>query len=191
MTAADNRSDSSNTFSKEHVLDYIDQFLQGMGIQDAKVDIERFEACFREIEHLQAQSYSLTMELSPFKSAAAWIISFVRNAPLRTPFTEEVVGELARIPNHQNIILALFIALDSLRGATIVRNGEVIVLRNPPRLSRHYYTELIHALASSSGDINFPTLALLLESLSYQTNPEAAYQSMSWSEPPLQKKERE
>jgi hypothetical protein len=117
---------------------------------------------------------------SVFKKAANFIVNFVAERPIVSPFpaTSEIDPALLRLPNHENAVIAFEVASDSLHGATVRRSDGEVVLKNHISVSGHSYIDIIEALASVSPSQHFHCVAVLLEQLAYRANPECSYSCM-------------
>ncbi|MBN2907755.1 MAG: hypothetical protein JXJ18_13675 [Rhodobacteraceae bacterium] len=159
-----------------NVLAAIDGFAEGLGLSDLSVDVDQVEAILRGMrQDFPAQGGSSAA--SPFKKAANFLCYFVAQRPVKNPFPAEVVGsEIARIQNHQNVMVGLHIAVDALHNATIHRCDGPIVLSERVRMSKHSYVDTIQACSSISPSSHFHLVSVFLEQLCYRFNPTASYE---------------
>lgn len=114
---------------------------------------------------------------SPFKKVANFMTFFIANQPIQSRFSELNIGpKLAKIRNHQNVIVALQLAIDSLDGAVINgRNGTDIKLNQRISLSEHSYIDIVDALQNATPSTSFKLVTILLEQLAYKSNPGCQY----------------
>jgi hypothetical protein len=113
---------------------------------------------------------------SPFKKAANFVCYFVTQRPVKNPFPAEIIGnDIARIPNHQNAMAALHVAVDALHNATIQRADGPITLSSRIELSKHSYVDAIQALSNIQPSSHFHLVSVFLEQMCYRFNPTASY----------------
>lgn len=117
---------------------------------------------------------------SAFKKVANFMTFFIASGPIQSRFSEDNIGpELASIRNHQNVILALQIAIDSLDGAIINgRDGNDIKLEKRITLSHHSYIDIVDALQNATPAASYKLVTVLLEQLAYKSNPQCQYDLM-------------
>jgi len=159
-----------------NVLAAIDGFADGLDLGGA---IEIDQRAITEILRGMRQDFPAvggSGNASPFKKAANFLCYFVANSPIRNPFPAAKVGDdIVRIPNHQNAMVGLHIAIDSLHDASIHRDDGVIALDNRIELSKHSYVDIIQACRNLAPQTHFHIASVLLEQMCYRTNPNASY----------------
>lgn len=114
-------------------------------------------------------------QASPFKKMAYFMALFIELKPLPSPFSAAQVGRLSLIPNHQNVIVSLFLAVKSLHCAVLdTEEGEKTV-SNDIELTLHSFIDIVDAFSTAKATESFKTLSVLLEQLVYKTNPDCQY----------------
>lgn len=158
-----------------NVLSAMDGFAEGFGIT-LDIDLQAVESVVRGMRHKFPARGGSEMA-SPFKKAANFLCYFVSEGPVKSPFAESIVGaNIARIDNHQNAVLGLYIAFEALHYATIWRrDGTVVVLENKISMSGHSYCDTVQACHRLTPVSHFHLVSVFLEQLCYRTNPDAAY----------------
>lgn len=169
----------SPTTDLVYLLQYINNFTKRVGITDVDVDVTQINsiiASAKEDGHYPGGA----AKASAFRKVASFIAYFVALKPIINAFPAEKIGdELSRINNHQNAILALAIALDSLHGAKIYREDGEFILKNPIKISKHSYVDIVDAVSSVIPSIGMKLTAVLLEQMSYRFNPTCEYKLSS------------
>jgi hypothetical protein len=113
---------------------------------------------------------------SAFKQVANFVCFFVAERPILEPFPAEIIGaELAKIPNHQNAMIAFALAEAALVNSKIQRKDGEFEIKNPLQYSQHSYIDIVDSLASLSPVAHFKLVSVLLEQLVYKTNPNCQY----------------
>ena len=133
---------------------------------------ERYFPIFFNAQKILTQNAGIDKP-SVFKRSAAFILAFLQESPLIHAFKGE--DDIYKMVNHQNAIVAFEYIRFALTTAVIYheKRGE-IPLKNQIEVSPHFYGDLIHALVTlPKNDSAFHALSLLIESLTYQANPEA------------------
>ena len=163
------------------LLTYINDFTKSLGenkivinTNDCAAVLQGMRQDFPHVDGLD--------KASAFKKIANFVTFFIALKPIINPFSEANIGsDLAKIRNHQNTIVALQIAIDSLHGAVIhpCDNGGDITLKNRISLSRHSYIDIVTALHDAAPVTHFRMATVLFEQLVYKTNPECQYDIIS------------
>lgn len=157
------------------VLAFIDEFSKRIGLKHVEVEPRFIESVLRGMRQ-DFPCIGGVERASVFKKVANFVLHFVANKPIVKPFPSDVIGdELAKIPNHQNAIIAINIAAKALEGAVIYQEGRSIIIENPIKLSKHSYIDIIEAIASSSPVTGYLLLTVLFEQMTYKTNPNCQY----------------
>ena len=116
---------------------------------------------------------------SPFKRAAATAIAIVEVAPIDEHLPAKIVEDfsldqkMARHPKMLRAIVGHAFARFLLVGAEIGDKSRDRTLKNPIKISPHFYRDVVWVLART-GFVNgemFNPLALIYEACAYQTNP--------------------
>ena len=160
------------------ILTFINDFTRGgdyprLSISDDKI-FGLVAGCRKDFPHKDGYE-----KASAFKKLANFIVHFIAEKPLSDPFPTKLIGnELANIDNHQNAIIPFNLAIKALEGAVIHRLDGDVTLRNPIRLSKHSYTDIICALSGASPVTGFQLVTVLLEQLAYKTNPDCQYKPL-------------
>lgn len=114
---------------------------------------------------------------SAFKKAGRFLTAFIAESPIKSSFDADKIGEdLSQLSNHANIMVGLQIAIDSLDGASVCRNGDNPITLQRIAVSKHTYIDLIEALHSVTLQSHYKIITVLLEQLVYKTNPNAQYE---------------
>jgi len=186
-------------------LTFLNEFSKGSGLPSIKYEPVRIKpiilALYQPFPHPGG-----TKRASIFKKVSFFVTQFILAKPISEPFPAECIGsELHDILNHQNIIVAFQIAIESLHKAKIIRDtGEEFILENRIEVSGHSYREIIEALSEISQSTkeimgalskitrspeerhealsiisrfthNFKLLCVFFEQLAYKTNPHCQY----------------
>lgn len=159
-----------------NVLASIDGFSEGLGISGLAIDADSLDSVIRNMRHDFPAQGGVEMA-SPFKKAANFLCWFVSLRPIQNPIPASKLGEdIATMPNHQNAVIGLHIAFDSLVDATIYRDDRKITLGNRIKLSAHSYTDTVQACCNLQPQSHFHIAQVLLEQMSYRANPDASYE---------------
>ena len=158
-----------------NLLAYINDFTKGLGETQVQVDI----AVCRSIILGMRQDFPHVDGLesaSAFKKVANFAVFFIGDRPIQSPFSTDNIGKLAKISNHQNVIVALHLAIDSLHGAVInTKDGKSMELKNRIQLSKHSYCDIVDALHAATPATHFKMLAVLFEQMAYKVNESCQY----------------
>lgn len=157
------------------LLLHINDFTKGLGIQEVTIDPDVcmgvLQGMRQDFPHKEGRD-----KASAFKQVANFVTFFVAAKPILNPFPESVIGDkLAAISNHQNAMVALQVAIDSLHGAVIKKDSEIRRLDKRIQLSRHSYTDIVDALSDATPVTHFKLVTVLLEQLAYKSNPDCQY----------------
>lgn len=161
------------------LLTYINEFTKAMGIMRVVVDPNIIRSILfgirQNFPHNEGLEYA-----SAFKKIAHFVVTFISERPIRRPFDIEVIGrELANIPNHQNAIVGMQLAIDNLHHAVIhLKDGSTLSLKNRITLSEHSYIDIIDALQAPTHMTHFKMTTVLLEQMAYKSNPDCQYNLM-------------
>lgn len=158
------------------VLAVADAFVDGWGCDQIYVQQSKLKNALLGMRQKFPANGGLK-QASAFKKCANFICFLVSDGPFLRPFPIENIGtELAEINNHQNAMIAFYIAVDALHNATIHQaNGDKVVLTKKIILSEHSYIDIIEALATATPASHFHMVSVLLEQLCYRYNPDASY----------------
>lgn len=157
------------------LLFHLNEFTKGLGLGPVSINPEICRSVLLGIRQDFPHKDGIE-KASVFKRLANFITFFVATRPIQNPFETEVIGaDLAKIPNHQNAIAAFQVAIDSLHGATIGANPTAMVLQKRIELSKHSYIDIIDALSEATPATHFKMVTVLLEQLSYKSNPNCQY----------------
>ncbi|HEC13574.1 MAG TPA: hypothetical protein ENI80_10075 [Acidiferrobacteraceae bacterium] len=158
---------------------YINQFTKSIGETSVVLDPSKCRLILlgmrQDLPHVDGMDRA-----SCFKKIANFVVYFIAERPIQNPFSEKNIGgDLAKLSNHQNSIIALQIAIDGLHGATIYRNEkESLEIKTRIELSKHSYVDLIDSLQTATVQTHYKLLTILLEQLVYKTNPDCQYPVM-------------
>ncbi len=158
------------------LFSYVDALAERLGMQHLDVDpggcIGALASMKREFPHTDGMD-----KASPFKMVAHFATHFVAASPILEGILSAEFGEISKLPNHQNAIIAYEIGADSLHGAEIIRgDGSKIILENRIHLSKHSYCDVIDALGILVPVNHFKLVSVLFEQLAYRANPDASYE---------------
>lgn len=157
------------------VLQYINDYTAAIGIKDVDINVNTVSTIIAVAKN-DGHYPGGAAKASAFRKVASFIAYFVALRPIINAFPMDKIGEqLYRINNHQNAILALAIAMDSLHGATIYRNDGEFVLTNPLIISSHSYVDIVDAISDVIPSIGMKLAAVLLEQIAYRFNPDCEY----------------
>lgn len=162
------------------LLTYVDTYTKSIGINEVEVDVRRIQ----EIVAVMVQDGHYppdgVKKASAFRKLAVFISFFVALKPIINAFALEKIGDdLHKISNHQNAILALAIAIDSLQDAKIERDDGECLLTNPIKISRHSFVDIVDALTGVTPNSGVNLVAVLLEQMSYRQNPNCEFPLIS------------
>ncbi len=159
-----------------NILRYINDYTESIEIVNVVIDTNKVReiiAIAKEDGHYAAGGVD---KASAFRKLASFISFFVAERPIINAFPVDIIGEdLHRISNHQNAIIALNLAMDSLQGATIYRGDGLFTLTNAIKLSRHSYIDIVDALTGVTPAHGMKMVAVLLEQMAYRQNPKCEY----------------
>lgn len=167
-------ADTRNLFA------YIDSFVESLGFDEFEIDESKLLSVVQVMrgKFPYAQGHQ---NANPFKKVAYFVVNFIAERPLLSSFPDYYVvkdTQINTIKNHQNAVLAYFIAIDSLENAKIHRtNGEdvEIILNNRIKVSKHSFVDIIESISDATPLTHFKTLTVLFEQLAYRSNPHASY----------------
>jgi hypothetical protein len=155
---------------------YVDSFAKGLGISQLNVDSNAFNAVAAALVRPDFPHRDGLEKASPFKKAANFFVWFVASKPIIDPLPENIITEdLRSIPNHQNAIIAYHMTVDCLHKAQLHKNGEIVILENKIRVSKHFFFDFIDTYSAAVPNQHFKPVSLLFEQLAYKTNPQAPY----------------
>lgn len=159
-----------------NTLQYINEFTKSIGITSVDVDISKIKeiiAIAKEDGHYPEGGAN---NASAFRKMASVTSYFIAIKPIINAFPLATVGEsLCRIRNHQNAIVALSIATDSLHNATIYRKDGEFQLTNPIKISKHSYVDIIDALSWVTPSNGMKLVSVLFEQMAYRHNSGCEY----------------
>lgn len=160
------------------LLKYINEYTKALGVQGVTIDDRICEGILAgmrvDFPHVDGLE-----KASAFKKMANFMAYFIAEQPIQNPFPASAIGEaLAKIPNHQNSIVALQVAIEGLHGAKILdENGKTLcTLCNRIQVSMHSYCDIIEALQRISPATHYKLVTVLLEQMAYKVNPGCQYE---------------
>lgn len=157
------------------LLTYINDFTKGLGEKNVVVDPEKCYGILRGIQTDFPNDGGMEMA-NAFKKVAHFMCYFVAEQPISSSFSDNNVGGLAQHGNHQNAIVALQVAIDSLHGATVRDNtDDERILTNKIMLSKHSYMDIIEAVRNITPANHFKLMTVFLEQMAYKANPDCQY----------------
>jgi len=154
-----------------NVLQFINDFSRSVGIIPFEIDASKIDGI---IKGAVSDGDYIHEQASPFKKVASFAAYFIAARPISSPFP---FVDFKNIRNHQNAIVALEIAIDSLHGATIRRRDGVFTLSKRIEVSAHSYIDIVNAIADVTPAYGKNLLAVLLEQMCYRRNPICEYQA--------------
>lgn len=113
-------------------------------------------------------------QASIFKQVSNFMNYFISERPVLGSFSN-LPAEILNIRNHENAIVAMLLGFSALHNASINKGTETITLSAPIKLSKHSFIDMVDALANIAPNTHFKVLTVLLEQISYKTNPECQY----------------
>jgi hypothetical protein len=159
-----------------HTLQYINDYTKSIGVINVEIDINKIKETIASAQQDGHYSVGGVAKASAFRKLASFISFFIALRPIINAFPEDKIGEdLYRINNHQNIIIALSISMDSLYGAKIYRDDGEFELSNPIKISDHSYVDIVDALSGVTPSNGMKMVAVLLEQMAYKQNPQCEY----------------
>ncbi len=156
-----------------NVLSHINDFTKGLGVSLCHVDEDTLYSGVLQSMRMDFPYVNGLDNANVFKKAGYFMAHFIALQPVRSAFPRAAIGPLADMSNHQNAIIALNIAIESLYGATVISENRETPLSNRIKVSKHSYIDIIDAIrqqVSISG--HSKVFAVLLEQLAYKCNPE-------------------
>jgi len=167
-------SASLNLFS---IAVYLDGFTEGLGLKSQAINTAALQSVVGALSGADFPHVDGCENASPFKKVAYFFVNFVAAKPVTEAFSSSVFGPIiSGIENHQNVVLAYLMAVDSLHHAQIYRkNGQIISLDNKILVSRHFFYDFVEAFAAAVPYQHFKIASLLFEQLAYKANPVASY----------------
>ena len=164
-----------------NILSFINEYTKKAGILTVGIDEDKVRAVIQIINNeKEFPCVNGLSNASIFKKVAYFVCCFSAYQPLVNKFPEAIIGEdLYRISNHQNAMLAFFIAEHCLLNAKIFKASDVGVdlpcsLSNSIEYSKHSLIDIIEAIADS-GTSHFKLMTIFFEQLAYKTNPHCQY----------------
>lgn len=154
---------------RKNVLQFINDFSNSVGIEPHEIDVRKIAGIIQGA--VNDGDYEAE-RASPFKKIASFVAHFIAEKPISSLFRFE---EFENMENHQNAIVALAIAIDSLHGATIHRDDGDFTLSERIEMSRHSYIDIVNAIADVTPAYGKNLLAVLLEQMCYRRNPSCEY----------------
>lgn len=152
----------------KNILASIDAFKEVMDIKN-KIEIDEdklwvlVQIVYQDFPYIDGIENA-----SAFKKAAYFICLFIAEKVVLNTFKQgDFKQEILEIHNHQNSILGLFIISKALNGAFIKDKK----INHSIKLSTHSYIDIIQALSFVTPVVSFHLVAVLLEQLVYQENP--------------------
>jgi hypothetical protein len=154
--------------------------LEGLGKEFGKIEINTIELASLCTQIKTDFPHRGGVEnASVFKKMANFILWFVQNKPITAiPLEMENVftDDLRKIHNYKNILIGLWIALDGMHEASLLRSdGEEVTIQYSMELSQHSIVDIVEAISSVSPSTGFKMLTVLLEQIAYKTNGHCQY----------------
>lgn len=160
-----------------NTLQFTNEFTKRLGIINPNVDIRKIAALIEWAKQDGLYPAGGASEASVFRKLASFMACFVAERPIINAFPAEKIGDsLYSISNHQNAIIALEIAIASLKDADIHRSDGTFPLTNEIKLSSHSYVDIVDALTGVTPASGMKMIAVLLEQMAYRYNPACEYQ---------------
>lgn len=155
------------------VLQHINNYTEALGTGTVFLDTAIIEKVIQNIRTDFPHDGGLD-KASAFKQVAVFMCHFIEARPILEPFPSEIVQRLARVDNHQNAMIAFSIAEEALDQSKIERKDGIMDIKNRIAYSRHSYVDIIEAISVVTRE-NWKLVAVLLEQLTYKTNPTCQY----------------
>ena len=131
-------------------------FVNSMGIQGLLYDL------YQRFPHDDGMD-----QASPFKKAAAYLCHWLAAKPII--MKPDPYGDV-------NAKVGLHVALRSLEGSSLTMNGKRHTITAPLELSEHSLLDIVDALTHCEKPVaSFKFVAVLLEQITYKTNPHCQY----------------
>lgn len=155
---------------------YINDFTDSLGEKEVQINVDKCGTLLRmmrqDFPHIDGLS-----EANAFKKVAYFMCFFISERPILEPFSKDNIGtDLVSMRNHQNAMVALQLAIESLHGAMVLANAdEPKKLENRIKLSGHSYKDIIDAIKTITPGSDYKLITVLLEQLAYKSNPDCQY----------------
>lgn len=160
-----------------YTLQFINYFTKSIDVTSVDIDIRKLQEIIAIAKEDGHYAKGGAEKASVFRKLASFTSYFVAERPIVNAFPVEKIGEdLHSISNHQNAIMALHIAIDSLHGAKIHRNDGVFTLDNKIKLSQHSHVDIVDALTGVTPSSGMKLVSVLLEQMAYRQNCTCEYQ---------------
>lgn len=158
------------------IASYLDSFAEHLGLQSLDINPAALNQVASGLARPSFPHVDGVEKASPFKKAANFFVWFVASRPIVGPLPGHLTGpKLGSIDNHQNVIFAYHMAVDCLHGASLRKNGEVIVLTRRIKVSKHFFRDFVEAFSAATPVHHFQVVSLLFEQLAYKVNRKASY----------------
>lgn len=165
------------------VLAHIDGFLSDLGMKLTPVNANEVNSVVLGMKSDFPHADGLE-SASSFKKAANFLCYFITIKPIKSRLPKSA-GDLADY--DPNVVVGLDIALSSLHGAELHgADNKTRKIENELALSSHSYFDLLNSLKNVTPRDHFHLVAVLLEQITYKTNPECQYQDMAYGQPPAE-----
>lgn len=159
-----------------YTLQYINNFTKSIGVEGVDIDIRKLQEIISIAKEDGHYAEGGAKKASVFRKLASFTSYFVAERPIANAFPVEKIGDdLYRISNHQNAIVALSIAIDSLHGAKILRTDGDFLLENKIKLSSHSYVDIVDALTGVTPSCGMKLVSVLFEQMAYRQNCNCEY----------------
>lgn len=153
-----------------NVLKFINDFSKDVDINPCEIDARKIAGI---IQGAVSDGDYDAKKASPFKKVASFAAHFIAARPISSSFP---FVDLKNINNHQNAIVALEIAIESLHGASLRRrDGVSCTLSERIEMSDHSKIDIVNAIADITPAYGKNLLAVLLEQMCYRKNPSCEY----------------
>lgn len=153
------------------ILAHIEAFTKSLGIEFANVDRYALQSLVHGMRKDFPHSDGVD-RASPFKKTANFLCYFINQSPIKSR-TPDNLGEISKF--DINVITGLDIAICCLYHAELHRDDCSLTIENRIKLTKHSYIDMLEMLKTVSPSAHFHVLSLLLEQLTYKTNPECQY----------------
>lgn len=175
-------------YNTEHGLDvisvlaFINGFANSLGISSLSIDVQKIESIVKRISvdfpHIDGLE-----KASPFKQLANFMVFFISEQPIRETINHSSFPDrLTEIPNSENALVALVVALSALHNAEITdKDGKTTKIENPITLSKHSLIDIIEAISCATPITHFKLISVLLEQMTYKTNDNCQYEAHCFS----------
>lgn len=158
-----------------HILEFMDSYTHSIGALEVEIDLNTIDRIVKSCKQDFPYKDGI-VGASAFKQVANFVCHFVAERPIVKPFSAAIVGnDISKIDNHQNAMLALALAEESLNNSDILRKDARKTIATPIQYSRHSYVDMIEAFSNLSPSVHFKLVSVFFEQLVYKSNPDCQY----------------